>query len=194
MTLPARSARSAFLDPEATHDMTGEAYEYAAPQLSGTTSDRSDHQLKNVVAHIRRVRAGVLTVLAVALLTGCGGSEERTADEPRATDQPSQDARTVEGVLGRRDAPPADVRRQAEYFAVGGPVAGGQTTGPPKLMLDQFPAGADDPEIGETLRLYVDGLGSDEPVELLLGTLQERPYACLKSPSPRRIAVHGLSS
>jgi len=78
-------------------------------------------------------------------------------------------------VLGRRDAPGADVKRQVEFFAGGGD-ADGEITGPPKLMLDLergsalFPAGASDPEIGDTLHLYVDGLGGDEPVDLLLRT------------------------
>jgi hypothetical protein len=106
--------------------------------------------------------------VAIATMLACGDDGDSPA--PSATGAQSDKG----SVWGRRDAPPAGVRRQVEYFGVGDGVCGPTEPAVPTIMLDRRPfyqgqtmaEEIDRPELGETFSVCARGFNPTQPVRL----------------------------
>jgi len=130
----------------------------------------------------------LILLLTVTLLSSCGGQTDTpdapasqaatpgpaTPDTDRASDTngfhelpANTDDPTV---WGQRDAPPAGVRSQVEYFGIGDGICLSDPA-TPELSFIRLPwyhnyeKGADDPELGETLVLCANGFSPSENVD-----------------------------
>jgi len=127
-------------------------------------------------------------IAAILLVVGCGSADD---SEPSSTATGTSQPPAGTTIWGRRDAPPAGVRRQVEFFGVGDSVCGPTEPTNPTLMLDQRPfyqtspvAGADDPELGETLSICPRGFDIHEPVRLELKRPDGSTIERVISPGP----------
>ena len=141
---------------------------HTAPDRSRVVQWRSGAERRDYSVAARLCTGFALAAVALAA-SACGGD-----DEPQRRASAPKPATTPVAPLSRRDAPPAGVRRQVEWFGIGDPICPNIEARRPTVAFDarplyQFQRAQRAPgevEIGEILNLCPRGFPSRRPVRV----------------------------